>query len=543
MPPSSQLPEQASTVTVAQTQTKTSTKAKVIALSVGLFALGLAAYGFGFIPGLDTAQIQPPQQEELRQELTQETSTPEEVPGATTESPATRPLDCLMTCEENHRSCLGVSTPIKCDDVLHECERACPGDAVTPPTPSQDQPTSSSQTASASQCLFTIEHTDSIGMTTNDMRVLVPNNDWQVLNRYMLNAGGEDVAIHQFGLVAEEGFSHFQEIGLMRDGVLIGRLPAAGPSSIRDFPLFETLRIPGGTSIHVQLVARLASITPRADDPTFVPLTSGDRVGLSIGSGNIGGMWNRTFENRYLVDAECQPSSERAYAPGSSSARPFIIRKAFLRLSQEPLSTTTLTDGRQSIYRFHALSEGGETSLKKVVFTYKYQGADSGTYVGDVRLFKGSTEMRAEEYRITDQFGRDLRSLPLSPNSREGMFVIVFTSEERISPAGQSYTLSAQFRSPQIGSFLQVAPLSDARPGLSTGFLTADGARGSFNGIAGPTIDEQDPADGVPDAGAGVIWSDLSATPHMAREGQMGGSRDWIAGSLDNQLNLQILSR
>lgn len=543
------------TTTATHTQTSINTKTKVVAATVGFLALGLAAYGFGFIPGLDTEQTQQfqkdgPQQQEMAQEESSSQTGIEESASAS----AAQPLDCLMTCEADHRACIAYSTPLKCDDALHECELACPrGDVVASPESTSDNPAADSSEymppgspTPPAACLFTVEHTSGIGQSSDETRTLLMREGWQTLNRYMFNAGvGEDVVIRQIGLTTQGDFRHFDEIGIMRDGILIGRIPAAGLGPVRNLPFFEELRIPAGTSVNVQLVARLAPFTtnPTANNPLSSFTSSGDRVSLGIGSGNTDGMWSRGYDNNYQIDAECTPSLVHVYAVGSSNPYPFVLRKSQLRLTQEPLSSTTLGNGRQFIYRFQAQTEGGNATIKKLVWNYKYQGFTSDTYFGDVRLYRGASEIPQNEYRITDQFGRDVRNLPLSPNAQEGILMVTFTDEETVREAGQLYALSAQSRNPQVGTFLQLIPSPDLRPGVDTGYLTAVGPRGSFNGIGGPTIDENEPADGIPDAGSNVIWSDGSAVPHSFQEGQSDGSRDWIAGTTDNGLVQQILSR
>lgn len=550
--------------TPTSTKTHAPTNAKILALTVGLLTLGLAGYGFGFIPGLDQKMEYKEEYEQPPQEQTVEVIAPEQPtppPEPITEpTPPPNPPDCREACLENHRRCLSILSAgetravEKCNLALQQCEARCtpptppptpaiPEAEATPPTPTvTTEPPAETR---ASSCFLTVEHTDVIGQSEDQTRTITPNGNWQVLSEYMLNATAEeDVIIRQLGISTHGDFRNFNEIGLMQAGVVIARIPSVGLGAVRDLPFLRELRIPGGRSVNVQLVGRLAPIISMSEEPSNAAFShSGDVVDLFIGSGNSIGMWGRGYENNYLIEAECTPSMTRVYASGSSNnSQRFIIRKSHLNLNQQPLASTTLTNGRQNVYRFQANVDTGENaSLKKIVWTYNL--ASAGTSLRDFRLYRGANEMPLSSYRLTDQFGRDVRGLPLSSSTVDGLLVLTFTNEEIINRSGQTYALSAISQNPSISDTFQLTVLSQNQDGRSTGYLTDDGPRGAFESIPGPTIDTDTRPDGIPDAGSRVIWSDLAETSHSPRAGQDGGSRDWIAGTTDASLRQQTLAR
>lgn len=537
MPPSTKKP-MAPVATQAQTQTKTSTQTKVVALVVGFLALSLAAYGFGFIPGInmnkeeayDLARQQP-------QELPQENPLVNGSPIATAQ-------ECQLACEQAYSECnsspkIDQST---CKPAYLACVAMCPA-AVVIETPPEQPPA-----PPIPGCMLAVS-------TYADFRqptTLVADSDtWHALMSYNLSASGDAVTIHSLMLGTDQEPASFAEVAVAHDGVIVGRgILASRPRSTGTIILERDLTIPAGSSISLQLWARLAYVqSSTAVSGAIVGVArSGHLVNLGITSGDQGGDWDRAYVGSYDIEAQCATSRTPTYsaapASGALPGQSFMVRKSKPVLAQLPLITTTFASGtQQDLYRFRAQPDAaGSIALKKLSWSYRYV-ADYRASINNLRLFRGSAEVASTSYRIVNTAGENLYIDSLtSRDMPTGQLTLIFEDEEIISSSGNIYSLRATPMGHVPGDVFTLTTTSNTvHP---TGYLTAAGTASAMGGVLGPNIDEDEPADGTPEAASGFVWSDLSEIPHSSMVGgRAGGSRDWIAGFVEYPLQGQTLSR
>lgn len=532
-----------STAPVA-THTQTSTKAKVAAVGVGLLATGLAAYGFGFLPGIDFDK------EKLAANnnnviVTEQQQDQNQVPEL---SIADR---CRQACVQRLNECLSVydADKDKCAIESTQCQDQCGVDfpiamdteQPAKPTPPPSLPEilgPSSTPPIPSSCTMTAQAMPDFRQPAT----LVPGEAWHPLAQYELTAGSSAVDIHRFNLKTSHDYGSFAYVAVAYRGTILGQgVIASRPMPYADIPLVSTLTIPAGSSIQIQLWARLNPIVARST--TAPGLTSGvprsgNLVNLGLASGIYGGEWNERYAGKYHIEATCGTVGMSVYASAAPAqgGRDFTVRRSTLEVTQQPLRSTMLGNGTQDVYSFQVSSgPAADTSFKRVTWRYTRPSGPSSLSIGNFRLFRNGNEMPRRDYRIVDENWVDLNNQMLSPSSTMGTISLIFNNEELVS-SRNIYTLQATVRNAALGDTFVLDPRLDGPDPSITGYLTADR-------VGGLNLDTSEPADDISEHGAWFLWSDLSEVPHIDTPGIRGGSRDWIANSLEYTLRPQTLSR
>ncbi|MBP9710390.1 hypothetical protein KBD61_05210 [Patescibacteria group bacterium] len=513
--------------TQTQTSTATSTKTKVIALTVGFLALGLAAYGFGFVPGLDMDKEQA-----FQMPWQQDTPQPQEMSGDVAAD--ITPFEaCRQRCVQSQAECLSSLEAVEasCTLAYSQCKAECSRLAAA-----EDAPPSPPAVPS---CSLTAENIRDFRQPTT----LVANEDWQPITEYRLTAAGDDVLVQQLVLQSIHNTAAFSEVGIFQGTSTLlatGRFPS-GSGIATIIPLPRELRLPAGREVRIQVSVRLAPVQPYSTTPagTANVARSGNWIHLDMGESSL---------PTYQLEARCATSDMPVYAPAlpDTHGQRFMVRKSKPVLLQLPLITTTFASGtQQDLYRFHAQPDrAGDIAIKKLSWNYRYV-ADYRASLNNFRLFRGSTEVASTSYRIVNTAGDNLYIDSLtSRDMPTGQLTLIFENEETVSGSGNIYSLRATPRGHVPGDVFTLTPPLDTLRLYPTGYLTSPGAVGAMDGIAGPNIDESEPADGAPEAASGFVWSDLSEIPHSSMVGgRAGGSRDWIAGFVEYPLQGQTLSR
>lgn len=515
-------------------QTQISTKTKVAIIGVGLLALGLAAHGFGFLPGVDVPKdsMEKEQQEEQIANKPKEESNPDY---------------CRAGCTEEYDRC--VNTPDtnieKCRIAADYCEERCAienPDTDTPPT----QPP-------APACALAIEP---MGLTTAERGdgILVAGNDaWHPLARYQATASSDTVTIERVRVLAPMNAASFTEVAIAQNGRIHGSnvLPAGGHLSAVDIELAESnrIRVNPGTPTAIEIWGKLAPLVPSvAVAGTANYPRAGAIVKLEIQGYVTNEPWGPLFADKFNIGAQCETTPDLVFAdyvarPGTT----MTVFKSKPTVRPEPLTTAPLaSDIRTNLYRFRISADpAGAVALKKIVLEVEKNFTQASTTIGAFRLQREGEEIPLDDYRIFIDAARTDGRHEMLGRLQSYDVTILFQNEQIISGSGGLFTLSGIITGDVTpGDRVRISRSLFHPTGLhSIGFLTGISERGSvIEGVVGPNIDTHTTADGTAEAGAHFIWSDLSEIPHSNRAGTDGGSRDWIVGD-HSRFHEQTLSR
>ncbi len=488
------MPAKSSKVAV-KTHATTKTQTQIFVATAVLFALGLTAYGFGFMPFLvDQGKPSPVatsnanDNDIVRGGLAMPSGTPSGKEGKFA-PPVGEPA--LVDGGPAHGG-----SP---DEMRTTCQLV-----VTP------------QTIDAEE--------------SRDRIMVAGGNVWHMFGRFAASATLlEDLTIDRVRVFAPYQAGDFSEVGIFQDGALRGSdvLPA-GIMSAKDIDLSgHPIHISMGRSVAIEVWGKLnAVVSSAAAGSGSGPARSGNPVALGIQADVTASPWNSAYAGRYNVSARCASGSP-VYAVGSSTyGSTFTMFKTRPQLSRVSLpSHTLMAGGDMDLYQFQASADAaGPWVFKKIVLKIDRSFFSTSTALVSFRLRRGSMDLpsadvtRDPSYHIWD-LGNKL--------------MIVFFHSNVISGSGSVYTLHGVIHGPIMsGDRVRIGADSAVSSSMNAiGYLTEEGVSGERDGILGPNIDTSAFADGVPDATAGFVWSDLSEVPHLDLPGTSGGSRDWIAGT------------
>ncbi len=484
-----------------KTRAITKIKTQIVVAVAAIFAMGLAAYGFGFMPFLvDQGKPSPV------------ATTNANNPGA------------------GGQWFGGAPSPGK----------------QPPPAPPVGSPPPPDHEGPFTTCQLTV-NTEPLVAPDNAAIVVAGADTWHVFARYRAMATIGDVMITGARVFTPTDTADFSAVALAHDGrtIAVGNLASGAvvlPDTDLSIPPADAVRIPAGASTVIEIWGKLNPVisSAAAGGRENGVARSGHNVALGMRGDYTGPGWGPAFSGRYNLRANCAPGPAPIYAVGSSSYGPpramFKTRPYFH--SNRLSSRTLLSGGDMDIFSFQVSADAaGPVDLKKMVFRLTGSFASASTTVGSFRVRHGSTVLPSGSYQVM---------FNPSPSRSASTMTIIFHDAQFI-PAGvaQEYTLSGIITGlVRSGDHIAIAAMEGLHPS-SIGYQTEEGSASIYSGIYGPNIDTNVMADGVPDAAGEIIWSDLSELPHLDLPGTRGGSKDWIAGdtSLFSFFETQLLSR
>lgn len=495
MPPSPSSPS-APVMASVPVQTKIPTRTVAFIMTAAIFALGLAAYGFGFFPAFNKGFVKP------------------------------AALSCTDKCQAEY--CYQTKQGFQCDKAKYTmCVDACnaqqapagspkgnpPG--YTPPgyvppgyTPPGYMPPSSFVKMSV------------IPSSQPPSRILVAGNGtWYPVASYQVtNNETGDILFDRFTVGARGDSANFDAVGVAVGGRLIGQavLPA-GLDRSTDVVFASSMRMSGGSSITAQVWVRLAPV-----------VASASTGGATVGFARSGNMFAMNMNN-------------------AAFGNTFVIRKTAPAMTSLTLPTSSLADGDVDLYRFQVSADpAGSVGMKKVSFGVTLTPVGTPLRLERFGLRRGSVEMAPADIRITDGNGNDLQAGALSAPSGGAVVVVMFRNEDVLSGSGQIYTLHAMSSGARAGDAFSIQFALDpggTRSTPVTGYLSATELTGAA-GLVGPHIDTGLTATDAISRQGTFVWSDLSEVPHVPQSGIAGGSRDWTTDTWADIVNFaRVLTR
>lgn len=500
MPPT----RQRRTKTVAKTRTSTSSTTKVVVAAVGFLIVGLAAYGFGFLPLVKKTGDVSGDSLRLCQDRCSDMYCHE--------------TDKGKVCEEKYGQCL-----VDCED-----------------TPTADDSGGKDDTAGATCKLNVV--VDYLSPIANTDSILVPGVIHPMIE-YKFSAINEPVVLQGIRVLAEGDAAMYREISAMSEGATIGTgIVPSGTDQRIDIRFPSDIVIPQGGSARISLAAQLnpvvasSTVNGRMDG---VP-RSGKTVALSLVAGETSGEWGSEYGSSFNVNAHCL-SGAPVYAAGPMVyGTAYYVHKTKPLFTMVPLSSPTLRSGSVDLYHFRVTSDpAGSSALKKINLHYDLHREGSSTFtIGNFRLMRGSREMSLDDYTIIENNMSDARHTTVTSTS--GLISIVFTDEEIVSSAGNTYTLSATTGGGMAsGDRFVLSPVSEVASHV-IGYIADRPAPFWFPTFS---VDTGIVPDRYGESIPQILWSDLSEVPHFANRESWLTSRDWIAGLFNSGLGSQMVTR
>lgn len=498
------------TRTATKTQTAVGVRTKIIAATVAVLTAGLAAYGFGFLPGLD-----------------------EEA------SPAR--LTCEQMCVREY--CREHEDGLVCDQLkyqncLADCASARASSTDEGVLPSGDVPPSA-DSSRAPSCSLAVERVPDVGLEVHG--AAADGETYYTLARYRVRASDGPVIISRLRVWTPYDSAVWRSVRVTA-GSRSGNatLPAGSPAAT-DVALSSALVVYPGSDEYVDVQGSLNTIAPSADASR-----SGAVLALGLSAGDMSGVWGRGYEGHLNIEARCDASGTSVFMNGESSlGDPSFAYRSRLTLEQQPLSGN-LETGDQALYRFTVRANpSGPVQLKKLVLHVYDTFTSPEAVLSRFRVRRGTSDLPLDSYQLLDSSGRDLRSAVWSAVPHDATVTLVFNEAATITSAGQTFGIWARVDGPLVtGDQIRVVGAIGGTPPFGgLGYLTDAGIAGISEGLLGPNVDTNTPADGRADGATNFVWSDMSASPHRDALGTVGGSRDWIAGYSPRGLTAQVLVR
>jgi hypothetical protein len=364
--------------------------------------------------------------------------------------------------------------------------------------------------------------------------ILVAGGDvWQNLAQYKATAQFEAMNLERMAVSSTGDSANFAMVAIAKDGVVAGSdILSAGATSTKDVDLTSApIMVPKDGSVTFQLWAKIGAIqaSSSVSGATSGVARSGNRIALGLNAGLTTGNWDASYAGNLNVRAVGLASGDLVYAAGAAgiAGNEFVIRKSKPTVTRQTLSSVTLADGTsQDLYRMQVSADSaGSVALKKISFDFSKTGTISLT---NFRVRKGSSDMNAADYSVTDDTGADIEAGSIAGGTLTGRIVVTFTNEETISGSGNVYTLYATPAGSVAGNTISVAPTRNLAGTVTTGYLVSGSIAGTGltnPGLASPGINLDTLNDGTADQPGSFVWSDLSEVPHSFAA--PGSSFDW----------------
>lgn len=338
--------------------------------------------------------------------------------------------------------------------------------------------------------------------------VVADGSTWQNLAQYKASAQYEAVSIDRVTVTSTGDAASFIAIAIAHNGVVVGEdtLPA-GASSSKDVVLTTPVMVPKDGSTTFQIWAKVAPVQGYASNPASAGVArSGAPISAGIAANIQTGEWDAGYAGQFNVRLIGSASGDRLYSAGATTlGNKFIVRKTKPTATRQALSTTTLANTTQDLYKVQISADAaGAVAVKEITFDV----AISGTLdLDNFRLRKGATDVALADMIIENGANGDLEAGTLSAT---GQVVVTFTNEETISGSGVVYTLYATVSGADAGESVSVTPARDGSLVTLSGVITDLGA----GGVA------------VAGTNGTFVWSDNSEVPHS---NVLGGpsSLDW----------------
>lgn len=389
--------------------------------------------------------------------------------------------------------------------------------------------------------------------------ILVAGTDvWQNVAQYRATAQHEGVTITQANLASLGDSASFTQVAIAREGIISGRNTLlAGINQNRDILLTGTgtLTVPRDGSVTFQLWANVSSVVAWGTNPATSGIArSGAQIALGLNAGLETGEWDANYRGHLNVRATGAISGDRIYAAGAPMfGNTFVVRRSKPTVTQLAIPSTMLVPGDMDLYRFSVQADAaGSIALKRIRMSLVIHSG-TGARVCNVRLRRGSTELRwPQDYQI---IGPGAHIDPAQCWDPAWWDLVILLTEETVSGSGSAYTLMGTPEGFMTGDSLMIA----------FGGYTGGGDPGGLGGDIGVVTGYIRDLSGLghsydlaldlspwnaPDSTMlisyypGFMWSDLSEVPHSPFTGIMGGSRDWTNGYLVEDLTrTQILTR
>ncbi len=368
---------------------------------------------------------------------------------------------------------------------------------------------------------------------------------WHNMAQFRACAMYEDARLDMVNVRSRWDAASYAAVAIAMDGRTRGSaiLPAGTEQSVDVNISSSPIVVPSGrcTPFHVwgQLAPVVASstVSGRWDGVA----RSGAQVALGLNGGLTTGEWDRNYAESYNIRATGMISGERLYVArrGSHIGPIFVVRRSFPTIIHQPLASTTLANGMDTdIVRYQIAADlAGPVAMKRVSFFIRFDRVTGSTLdLTGLRMRRAGADLPLSECRLIDENGRDLSGSSVGARNTLAFVTAVFTNEEVLSGAGNTYRIHGVVSGAVPGDQLSVF-LATARDfGPRTGFLTDDAVYVSESGRVnpGPHLDTGD-RPGMTDAiiPVTILWSDMSEVPHSALPGwsihpeRRGGSRDW----------------
>ena len=402
----------------------------------------------------------------------------------------------------------------------------------------EDVPVAASAKESAPQpnCKIFVEHVAPTQEAYRDGVFLEAGTSRSyALDTYRVKVLGGDARLEAVGVGTRFDSASFDQVAVGVDGIMRGTsiLPS-GVGQNTTVALTGAV-IPQDTAVDLTLHASLAPIVSSAavGGATVGVARTGAGVQLGLLDGFTSGSWDAAYAGRFNIQATCLPNNIPVYAEGPSmpqSGPLFFARRATISAEALMTGSTALATGIQKdLIRVRVAPRTTSASLKKLSFHLSRVASARSTWsLSNFTLRRGSVPLPVGDYRLLDEYGRDLRATSSTPN----FVAVVFTNEEAIAGGGSTYALAADISGRLTsGDSLTTRLVYDGGHVNATGYLTTEAARSAdIPTFPGPHLDESVTADDTAESYAFLLWSDQSEAPHVAQPGTEGGSRDWILG-------------
>ena len=345
---------------------------------------------------------------------------------------------------------------------------------------------------------------------------------WQNVASYKATAQYEEVTIDRVRVIGTGDSASFSSVAIAQNGAVKGEdVLSAGMNQSKDIVLSTPIIVPKDGSTTFQIWTKIANVEGYAsNEATSGIARSGATVQAGIEYNVQVGEWDAAYAGDLNVRLIGSASGDRLYAASGANinGNSFVVRKTKPTVTRQALSSTTLVDGSNDLYKLQISADAaGSVAVKKLTFTVTNSGVDLNNF----RIRKGSTDININDVVITDEAGNDLEGVALYGGSN---VIVSFVNEETISGAGSVYTLAANVAGAGSGDSVSASLTRDLAQPIVSGYITA----GAFGGFEGPNLDAVPyatiAAAGASDTVGHFIWSDNSEVPHSAA---LSTSRDW----------------
>lgn len=336
---------------------------------------------------------------------------------------------------------------------------------------------------------------------------------WQNIAQYKASAQYEEVTIDRVRVVGTGDSASFASIAIAQNGVVKGEdVLSAGTNQSKDIVLSTPIIVPKDGSTTFQIWTKVAPVEGYASNGAGSGVA---RSGATIQAGleyNVQtGEWDANYANKLNVRLIGSASGDRLYSAAAANidGNEFVVRKTKPTATRQALSSTTLANTTQDLYKLQVSADAaGSVAVKEMTFDVAISDVGGAPLtLTNFRLRKGSSDVALADMVIENGAGADLEAGALAAT---GKVVVTFVNEETISGSGVVYTLYATVSGADAGESVSVTPTRDGTLVTQSGVITDLGA----GGVA------VDGTDGY------FVWSDNSEVPHSS---VLGGpsSVDW----------------